>query len=474
ILPFIIVAIGLISPALSAQSGRDQEVLRITQLTDSAEALVYSDPDKALSLAQTALERSEKASFNEQVRDLINVMGNCHYIQGNYPMALEKFLELYALHEKANDTVGMADALSNSGLVYKNTKDYQKALDTYQEALRIIKNKGNDKTKAKLLNNMGVVYRRLRDYDKARAYYDSSLTIKLRLGDPRTIANGYTNIGVVMSLTGNQQGAIDYFKKALKLERASGLEEGAAKSLNNIAEVYWYLKDFDQVLKYASQGYEIASKLNTKLQIKASSGLLSEAYASKGQYKKAYEFHRIFASAADSLFNANAARRVGRLESKLEIAKKENQIKLLDRENQLATAELRNKRTIQLFLIISLVGIVAVGSYIFYAHRQRAHLKEVILHGHVNELRTQVTELLGKYEGRFDMDRAQLNDRLVNPVSEREYDVLKKIFAQKTNQQIAEELYVSINTVKTHLKNIYDKLGVSNRTQAIEVVTKNA
>lgn len=50
--------------------------------------------------------------------------------------------------------------------------------------------------------------------------------------------------------------------------------------------------------------------------------------------------------------------------------------------------------------------------------------------------------------------------------SERELDVLLFMCHGYTNSEIADQLGISGNTVKTHLKNIYGKLGVSNRTQA--------
>jgi LuxR family maltose regulon positive regulatory protein len=55
----------------------------------------------------------------------------------------------------------------------------------------------------------------------------------------------------------------------------------------------------------------------------------------------------------------------------------------------------------------------------------------------------------------------------VEPLSERELDVLLLISEGSSNQQIAETLIVTVHTVKKHASNIYGKLGVRNRTQAV-------
>ena len=59
------------------------------------------------------------------------------------------------------------------------------------------------------------------------------------------------------------------------------------------------------------------------------------------------------------------------------------------------------------------------------------------------------------------------SQRLVCPLSERELQVLGLIAVGRSNKEIAQELFIAIGTVKRHTVNIYYKLDVSNRTEAV-------
>jgi DNA-binding NarL/FixJ family response regulator len=63
-----------------------------------------------------------------------------------------------------------------------------------------------------------------------------------------------------------------------------------------------------------------------------------------------------------------------------------------------------------------------------------------------------------------------INKHLKNIITEREFNVLIAIYEGKTNEQMANEQFVSINTIKTHISNLYFKLDVNSRTTAIAKV----
>ncbi|WP_276909119.1 response regulator [Corynebacterium riegelii] len=64
-----------------------------------------------------------------------------------------------------------------------------------------------------------------------------------------------------------------------------------------------------------------------------------------------------------------------------------------------------------------------------------------------------------------------LADRVMNPneaLSIREIEILQALKTGASNRQIADQLFISLATVKTHLIHIYEKLGVDNRTAAVQ------
>ena len=67
---------------------------------------------------------------------------------------------------------------------------------------------------------------------------------------------------------------------------------------------------------------------------------------------------------------------------------------------------------------------------------------------------------------RLSWNNSQAQASLIEPLSQRELEVLNLLVEGLSNQQIANRLVIGIETVKTHIKHILEKLAVSDRTQA--------
>jgi LuxR family maltose regulon positive regulatory protein len=56
---------------------------------------------------------------------------------------------------------------------------------------------------------------------------------------------------------------------------------------------------------------------------------------------------------------------------------------------------------------------------------------------------------------------------IIEPLTEREREVLVHVSGMLNTAEVAEEMFISVNTVKTHLRNIYRKLAAAHRNEAV-------
>ncbi len=78
----------------------------------------------------------------------------------------------------------------------------------------------------------------------------------------------------------------------------------------------------------------------------------------------------------------------------------------------------------------------------------------------------EVNRLLAAF-GSVEQKKSASIPALIEPLTDRELEVLDYLATGMSNQAIAEQLFVSLAAVKWHARNIYGKLEVKNRTQAV-------
>ena len=120
----------------------------------------------------------------------------------------------------------------------------------------------------------------------------------------------------------------------------------------------------------------------------------------------------------------------------------------------------RDAVSLSLFAANGLV-VAAIGS-LLHGHRSRRGspaAPEVAPRGRVTAIDRVGPVMLSETCAPLSLRR--------EPLTEREIEVLALLATGMSNAEIGAELFISVNTVKSHLKNVYSKLGVSNRTGAL-------
>jgi DNA-binding NarL/FixJ family response regulator len=82
---------------------------------------------------------------------------------------------------------------------------------------------------------------------------------------------------------------------------------------------------------------------------------------------------------------------------------------------------------------------------------------EIAIHNYAQQHKVKFPEL----------DLQKINQTLSSPLSDREFEVLQLIYNGISNRQIAEQIFVSVNTIKKHINNAYLKIDAGTRTNAI-------
>lgn len=66
-----------------------------------------------------------------------------------------------------------------------------------------------------------------------------------------------------------------------------------------------------------------------------------------------------------------------------------------------------------------------------------------------------------------NLNKARLDQKAITPFTDTEFKIIQLLWEGLSNQAIANKLFVSVNTVKTHIKNIYDKMDVNSRNELL-------
>ncbi len=85
----------------------------------------------------------------------------------------------------------------------------------------------------------------------------------------------------------------------------------------------------------------------------------------------------------------------------------------------------------------------------------------VFAYVHVNRIEKSIADR------KAELEPVPKNELEKYGISRREQQVIELIFLGYSNKKISTELYVSLNTVKTHVKNIFSKIGVSSRMELV-------
>jgi len=398
------------------------------------------------------------------------------------------------------------------GLVYMGKAEYEASLNAYQKVMKLAESKNNPQLNdvlSKTYGNLGGVYYQLGQIDKALETTKKCLTLSETIQDTTDIAlnhlrlamvyndlneldNGInhlmkariffkdlnnpamlvyaeSNLGKIFLKKQQLDSAFTHYQEAHVYAKVLGEQEEYITTLLAMANVKLEQNKLTEAQKYAEDALKGAQKNGYSNSEQKAYDILYKIALKKGKTREALNYRNAYILLADSLSNVEVKARVADLETKYETAKKEKEIQELTFESELNSAKLAKTRNELIIIVIGGVAIIAVLLLFFITKQKKVKAEREAQTLQVEALQKRFMELhRSPSELSVDLNMEELNHKLHSHLTEREFETLKLCIAGKTNATIAAQMFVTVSTVKFHLRNAYSKLGVNNRKEAFQ------
>ena len=255
--------------------------------------------------------------------------------------------------------------LSNIGAVYSEQGNHAKALEYYRKSLTVREDIGLPHGIALCLNNIGIAYFSQGNLAKALECYQKSLKIQEQIGDQLGVAISLNNIGNLYIQEKKYTQAAENLKRSLSISQQIGDQEGVGESRINLAKVSLETSQPTVAREYAQSGLALALEIGHRKLAQQGAQALYRADSALGNWKGAFEAHRLFKIYSDSLKNDDQSKELGRLESKYEFEKAAEEEKRQAEEEARLEAERTERRNSLQHLSIFAALIALFGALVF-------------------------------------------------------------------------------------------------------------
>ncbi|WP_424368172.1 LuxR C-terminal-related transcriptional regulator [Moheibacter sp.] len=358
-----------------------------------------------------------------------------------YDSAIIKLEEI--INHPSSTSIDRYYAYIEKALTYKRLYNYAVVLNNLNYAVE--EGRGTaieDHAEARVKFEKMFIHFDLLDFQQARYHFDKITERDLELVDPPIKAFYWNVAGTFKIREGKYEEAEAILRQGIAVIENENPEHLPAVycKLVNLAEhtrnpelAEWaFEKGIYYSKKYGIDIYKIRMHYD-----------MSHFYLKMDDYKNAY-FHERMGSELSGVYNAPV---------------QSGNLNLLERElwNKRRDLERTYERNVQIFLVILSVILLAfliVLFQFFKINKQKRYFIEL-----ENERMRQELEEISKNAGKSDSELILEKYNL----SDRQLQIIELVKQGKTNKEIGNELFISENTVKYHLKIIYNVLGIENR-----------
>lgn len=385
--------------------------------------------------------------------------------------AFDYYFQALDLSEKINHVKSITIALNGIGNVFIDTKEYDKALHYFKRVYAFDLENNNIKGQEYSLSNIGEVYLYKKSYDSAYYYINKALALTKEYKHKQSEAIRYNLLGLLFQKKGDYKKSTEYYKEAIPLFKNENNIRYLSNTLINVGQNQLNLGDYKEAKENIIVGLNSAKMIKSKENISLGYNALVDYYTLTKDYKNALSSHKIATAFQDSIVNEASQKSIISTQVEYETAKKDAQIQRLAKENEFNQSKANTN--FNRLIIISSLGLVGIIGllYLLRLYRRNSDLEIENKNSELQNYIHQINDLKEKAKNNINTKTENITENFSDfGLSKREIEVLQYIAAGLSNDEISDKLFVSNNTVKTHIKNIYSKLDVKNRIQAIKKI----
>lgn len=339
--------------------------------------------DSAILLSKKALILAQDLNDSALLSSAYLNIGNSYFTKGNDIQSMNYYFKGLAIEEKLRvPSTNLYGFLNNLGGIFINQKNYDKGLELLLRSKAIAEQTKNFKRLSTVYHNLGSLYIKFKNYNEAKISFEKSYELAKKMNDIYTMNIHPSDMAEVYSLLKEYDKAYSYALKNLQLAKENGFKDQIAVTLMTLSNVQAHLGRYQEAEKTIQEALSVSKEIKTDQVTKDIYLQMAELYDNLGDYRKAYEYYKLFSTTKDSILNQQNSKLIAEMNVKYTTEKKEKEIELLKKNEVIQDLELLKKKneldrqrtvSIGIFLGFILLMIVAILTSSRYRLKKRAN-----------------------------------------------------------------------------------------------------